>query len=59
MMKMMNTQIKDYYTILKVAPTATLQEIKQSFRRLALRYHPDKNNNDPLAEAQFREVQEA
>jgi molecular chaperone DnaJ len=51
--------IKDYYKILEVAPQATQQEIRKSFRRLALQYHPDKNAGSSLAEAQFREIQEA
>ena len=52
-------ELKDYYKILEVAPIATHKEIKQSFRRLALKYHPDKNNGDHLSAALFREVQEA
>lgn len=52
-------QLKDYYKILEVAPQATPQEIKKSFRRLALQFHPDKNEGDHLAEAQFKEIQEA
>jgi molecular chaperone DnaJ len=52
-------QLKDYYKILEVAPLATQQEIKKSFRRLALKYHPDKNAGNHLAEAQFKEIQEA
>lgn len=52
-------EIKDYYNILGIAPIATEQEIKKAFRRLALQYHPDKNQSDPLAEALFKEVQEA
>jgi molecular chaperone DnaJ len=52
-------QLKDYYKILEVEPLATQQEIKRSFRRLALKYHPDKNAGNHLAEAQFKEVQEA
>jgi hypothetical protein len=52
-------QLKDYYKILEVAPQATAQEIKKSFRRLALLFHPDKNEGNYLAEAQFKEIQEA
>lgn len=51
--------IKDYYTILGIAPIATEQEVKKAFRKLALQYHPDKNQHDPLSEAMFKEVQEA
>jgi molecular chaperone DnaJ len=52
-------QLKDYYRILQVEPVASPQEIKKSFRRLALKFHPDKNAGDHLAEAQFKEIQEA
>jgi molecular chaperone DnaJ len=52
-------QLKDYYKILDVSPTASPQEIKKSFRRLALKFHPDKNAGNPLSEAQFKEIQEA
>jgi molecular chaperone DnaJ len=51
--------IKDYYKILDVPPAATVQEIKQSFRRLAQQYHPDKNAGSHWADAQYREIQEA
>jgi molecular chaperone DnaJ len=51
--------IKDYYTILQVEPSATLQEIKKAYRKLALQLHPDKNNNDPWSAARFTEVKEA
>lgn len=51
--------LKDYYKILEVSPVASQQEIKKAFRRLALQYHPDKNAGNHLAEAQFREIQEA
>ena len=50
---------KDYYKILGIPPAATLQEIKRSFRRLALQYHPDKNAGSAIAEAHFIEIQEA
>jgi molecular chaperone DnaJ len=52
-------QVKDYYKILELPTTATLQEIKRSFRRLAQQYHPDKNDGSHMAAAHFREIQEA
>lgn len=52
-------QLKDYYKILEVQPTATIAQIKKSFRQLAQTYHPDKNPDNAAAEAKFREVQEA
>ena len=51
--------VKDYYQILQIEPRATLAEIKQAFRRLALIHHPDKNPNDKYAEVQFKEIKEA
>jgi molecular chaperone DnaJ len=51
--------IKDYYKTLQVPPTATEMSIKKSFRRLALLYHPDKNQDNAIAEAFFKEIQEA
>ena len=52
-------QVKDYYKILELPTTASLQEIKRSFRRLAQQYHPDKNDGSHMAAAHFREIQEA
>ncbi len=51
--------LKDYYTILKLEPSATIPEIKKAYRKLALQYHPDKNPNDPYAAVQFTEIKEA
>ena len=50
---------RDYYEILSVTRTATEQEIKSSYRKLALKYHPDRNPNNPDAEERFKEVSEA
>lgn len=50
---------KDYYAILGVSKTATDKEIKQAFRKLARKYHPDVNPGDRGAEAKFKEVNEA
>lgn len=51
--------MKDYYQVLGVAKDASKDEIKKAYRKLALKYHPDKNPNNPEAEAKFKEVSEA
>lgn len=51
--------IKDYYAILEIETSATLPEIKKAYRRLALRFHPDKKQDDPYAASQFNEIKEA
>lgn len=56
---MAGTDYKDYYSVLGVSRTASDEEIKKSFRRLARKYHPDMNPGDKKAEAQFKEVNEA
>ena len=50
---------RDYYTVLGVKKSASGDEVKKAFRALALRYHPDRNPDDPEAERHFREVAEA
>lgn len=50
---------KDYYGILKVSKNATSDEIKKAYRKLALKYHPDKNKGSKEAEEKFKEVAEA
>lgn len=53
------TDFKDYYSILGVSKTASADEIKKAFRRLARQYHPDMNPGDRNAESRFKEVSEA
>ncbi len=50
---------KDYYTTLGVPKTATSDEIKRAYRKLAQKYHPDKNPGDKQAEDKFKEINEA
>jgi molecular chaperone DnaJ len=50
---------RDYYQVLDVVRTATEAEIKKAYRRLAMKFHPDRNPNDHEAEGRFKEVKEA
>lgn len=50
---------KDYYAVLGVPKTATAEEIKKAYRKLARQYHPDSNQGDTVKEAKFKEVSEA
>ncbi len=50
---------KDYYGVLGVAREASADEIKKAYRKLALKYHPDKNPGDKKAEEKFKEITEA
>ena len=56
---MSSNEYKDYYAVLGVAKAAGFNEIKQKFRQLAFKYHPDRNQGNKAAEAKFREISEA
>ncbi len=53
------TDYKDYYTILGLDKTATADDIKKAYRKLARKFHPDMNPGNKQAEARFKEVNEA
>ncbi len=48
-----------YYEILEISREAPLEEIRTAYRRLALKYHPDKNPGDKVAEDRFKQISEA
>jgi curved DNA-binding protein len=52
-------EYKDYYKILGVDKKASQEEIKKAYRKLAVKYHPDKNPGDKIAEEKFKEITEA
>ncbi|HET7186017.1 MAG TPA: molecular chaperone DnaJ [Terriglobales bacterium] len=56
---MANNGKRDYYEVLGVTRTATEQEVKSAYRKLALQYHPDRNPDNPDAEERFKECTEA
>lgn len=50
---------RDYYSILGIPSSASDEEIKKAYRKLALRYHPDRNPDDPESEERFKAINEA
>jgi molecular chaperone DnaJ len=55
----MATKKRDYYEVLTVTRAASEEEIKRAYRKLAVKFHPDKNPDDPHAEEKFKELGEA
>src|SRR5439155_783532 len=53
------TKKRDYYEVLDIARNAAEEEIKRAYRKLAVKFHPDKNPDDPHAEEKFKELGEA
>jgi curved DNA-binding protein CbpA len=51
--------LKDYYAILGISPTADTAEIKQAYRKLAMRYHPDKHDHEPEKIILYEQIREA
>src|SRR3954470_23483659 len=52
-------QTKDYYNVIGVPASATQEELKKAYRKLAAKHHPDKNPSDPKAAERFKEISEA
>src|SRR5438876_10827172 len=52
-------QTKDFYSVLGVGSSASQDEIKKAYRKLAKKYHPDANKSDPKAAERFKEISEA
>lgn len=50
---------KDYYKSLGISKSASAKEIKKAYRKLAMKYHPDRNKENKAAEAKFKDISEA
>jgi curved DNA-binding protein CbpA len=55
----MNPSNQDPYIILCLSPGATEKQIKKAYRRLAMKFHPDRNPDDPESEKKFKQIQRA
>src|SRR6266567_4582676 len=56
---MATTKKRDYYEVLGIGRNASDEEVKRAYRKLAVKFHPDKNPDDPHAEEKFKELAEA
>src|SRR4051794_26279755 len=54
-----NMAKRDYYEVLEIERTVTAEEIKKAYRKLAVKFHPDKNPGDKTSEERFKEIGEA
>jgi len=54
-----STNKRDYYEVIGISRNASLDEIKKAYRKLALKYHPDRNKGNNEAEEKFKEAAEA
>ena len=50
---------RDYYEVLEISKSASADEIKKAYRKMAIKFHPDKNPGDKEAEEKFKEAKEA
>ena len=48
--------VKDYYKVMGLTNEATADEVKKAYRRLAMKYHPDRNRNNPDCEERLKEI---
>jgi len=55
----MMAEKRDYYEVLGVSKSATEDDLKKAYRKLAVKFHPDKNPGNPAAEEKFKELGEA
>src|SRR2546425_7806698 len=55
----MTTKKRDYYEVLGLERNASADEVKRAYRKLAVKFHPDKNPDDPHTEEKFKELNEA
>ena len=55
----MSSEKENFYNVLGVPETSTGEDIKKAYRKMSLKYHPDKNNGDPESVKMFQKIREA